>query len=303
MTQNTNALRIVMYGRAGFKNGLPRPSALLGALLLAKVDAKEYYLDPALEVAPFGAVPSEFRGHEALNIAESKQDTDDCFTTIPDELPFPSKQAVRIKASVASDGTLKATARYELRGDNELLLRVAFHKTEKEKWKDVGQMLALSDGFRGQIVKVTASDPYATKEPFTVEYEISERKFVDWSKKSVRIPAILPLPGLPDAPTAAQIETKKPIELGTPLAIDLEATIELPTGATAQAPIGTTVNRDYATFTSKYSVQGNTMHASRSLHFLSSELPASRVTDFNAFLHAVQSDQTQLFTIQPAPQK
>ena len=110
-------------------------------------------------------------------------------------------------------------------------------------------------------------------------------------------------PGLPDPPIAAQIAANKPIELGTPLAIDLEATIELPAGATAQAPIGTTVNRDYATFTSKYSVQGNTLHASRSLHFISPELPASRATDFNAFLHAVQSDQTQFFTIQPAPQK
>jgi hypothetical protein len=190
-----------------------------------------------------------------------------------------------------------------MRGENELTLRVAFHKTEKEKWKDVAQMLALSDGFRGQIMNVTASDPYATKEPFAVEYEISQPKFVDWSKKTVRVPAILPLPGLPDPPTTAQLESKKPIDLGTPLAIELEATIELPAGAIAQAPIGTTVNRDYATFSSRYSVQGNTLHASRSLHFLSSELPASRATDFNAFLHAVQSDQSQLFTVQPAPQK
>jgi hypothetical protein len=160
--------------------------------------------------------------------------------------------------------------------------------------------LALSDGFRGQITNVTTSDPYATKQPFTVEYEISQPKFVDWSKKTVRIPAILPLPGLPDPPTATQIAANKPIELGTPLAIDLEATVELPAGATAQAPIGTTVNRDYATFSSKYSVQGNMLHASRSLHFLSSELPASRATDFNAFLHAVQSDQSQPFTVPSA---
>jgi hypothetical protein len=114
----------------------------------------------------------------------------------------------------------------------------------------------------------------------------------------VRIPAILPLPGLPDAPAAAESEAKKPIELGTPLAIDLEATIELPAGAIAQAPIGTSVTRDYATFTSKYSVQGNTLHATRSLHFIASELPATRAMDFTAFLHAVQADQTQLFTVQ-----
>jgi len=31
------------------------------------------------------------------------------------------------------------------------------------------------------------------------------------------------------------------------------------------------------------------------------EIPATRAGDLNAFLHAVQSDQTQLFTLQPAP--
>jgi len=258
------------------------------------------WLDLNAEVAPEGMIPAQFRGKPVLvispNVNEPRQEV------TPAAL-YKSVQEVHVKTSIASDGVMSAKVRYSMRGENELTLRVAFHKTEKEKWKDLAQMLALSDGFRGQIMNVTASDPYATKEPFAVEYEISQPKFVDWSKKTVRIPAILPLPGLPDPPTAAQLESKKPIDLGTPLAIELEATIELPAGAIAQAPIGTTVNRDYAIFSSSYSVQGNTLHASRSLHFLSSELPASRATDFNAFLHAVQSDQSQLFTVQPAPQK
>ncbi len=265
-----------------------------------------YWLDPALEVAPFGMLPANERAKTALFLGAFPGEglsREGCWRHIPNSLPFASAQQVRLTASIAPDGNLSAKVKYALRGDNELLLRVAFHKTEKEKWKDVAQMLALSDGFRGQIMNVTASDPYATTEPFTVEYEISQPKFVDWSKKTARIPAILPLPGLPDAPSAAQIEAKKPIALGTPLAIDLEATIELPAGATAQAPIGTAVKRDYASFTSKYSVQGNTLNASRSLHFISSELPASRATDFNAFLHAVQSDQSQLFMVQLHSQK
>jgi Domain of Unknown Function with PDB structure (DUF3857) len=258
------------------------------------------WLDLNAEVAPEGMIPAQFRGKPVLVISPNVKEP---WQEVTPAALYKSVQEVRVKTSLASDGVMSAKVRYSMRGENELTLRVAFHKTEKEKWKDVAQMLAVSDGFRGQIMNVTASDPYATKEPFAVEYEISQPKFVDWSKKTVRIPAILPLPGLPDPPTTAQLESKKPIDLGTPLAIELEATIELPAGATAQAPIGTTVNRDYATFSSRYSVQGNTLHASRSLHFLSSELPASRATDFNAFLHAVQSDQSQLFTVQPAPQK
>src|ERR1700745_2808077 len=97
---------------------------------------------------------------------------------------------------------LNAKVRYTIRGDNELLLRVAFHQSPKDKWKEVAQLLALSDGFRGKVINLTASDPYATREPFTVEYEISQPKFVDWSRKPTRVPALLLAPGLPD-PTPA----------------------------------------------------------------------------------------------------
>ena len=294
--------------RAGFvsntvlspANGPATPAKFDHLLTMSGYPSINFCVDLNLEVAPFQMIPAEFRSRPVFLVGPAVSER---WQAGYSAVPFPSSQNVSVQAKIDPHGLLSAKVSYILRGDNELLLRVAFHKTEKENWKDVAQMLALSDGFRGQIVNVTASDPYATKEPFTVEYEISQSKFVDWSRKTVRIPAILPLAGLPDAPSADQIERKKPIELGTPLTIDLEATIELPAGATAHAPIGTTVNRDYATFCSKYSAQGNVLHASRSLHFLTSELSAARATDFSAFLHAVQSDQTQLFTILPAPQK
>ena len=274
---------------------VPSPARFAYLLTLAREAGRTYWLDLNSEVAPLGAFPAEFHGKTLFVMGENVKDH---WRSLKSQPNRPSSQKVSVNAVFDADGTLRAKVRYAMRGENELSLRVAFHKTEKDKWKDVAQMLALSDGFRGQILNVTASDPYATREPFSVEYEISQAKFVDWSKKPVRIPAILPLPGLPDAPAAEQIEAKKPIELGAPLAIDLEATVELPAGATARAPVGTTVERDYATFASKYSVQGSVLRASRSLHFLSSEVPASRATDFNAFLRAVQSDQSQRFTVQ-----
>src|SRR5208283_3073233 len=130
----------------------------------------------------------------------------------------PSIQRVSIEAALGSDGTLKSKVHYSIRGQNELLLRVAFHQTPKENWKEVARLLALSDGFRGKIISVEASDPFATKEPFTVQYEIEQPKFVDWSKKPVRIPAILPLVGLPDPPAKPTPgASSSPIELGTPL--------------------------------------------------------------------------------------
>jgi hypothetical protein len=186
-----------------------------------------------------------------------------------------------------------------MRGDNELLLRVAFHRSPKEKWKDLAQLLSLSDGFRGQVTSVNASDPYATREPFTVDYEIVQPKFVDWSKKPVHIPALLPQLGLPDPPAKpAPGAATAPIELGTPLEVETKMTLRLPPGTDAAAPPGTSVQRDYATFASQYSVKGLTVTASRHISFLLRQVPAERAADYNAFLRAVLGDQAQDFTLE-----
>jgi hypothetical protein len=223
---------------------------------------------------------------------------------ISTHLPFAAIQRVNVEAALGGDGKLTAKVHYSMRGDNELLLRVAFHQSPKEKWKDLAQLLSLSDGFRGQVSSVNVSDPYATRGPFTVDYEITQHKFVDWSKKPVRIPALLPQLGLPDPPAKpAAGAAISPIELGTPLEVETRMTLNLPSGTTTTAPTGTSVQRDYAIFTSRYSVKGTTVAASRHISFVSSEVPADRATDYNAFLHAVQNDQAQLFTLdrEPAP--
>jgi hypothetical protein len=254
------------------------------------------WLDLNSEVAPQGMIPAQFRSKPVFVVGATAQQL---WQTVPTQLFYRSSQEVDVTAALHADGNMTAKVHYLMRGDNELLLRLAFHQTAKEKWKDVAQLLAISDGFRGQITNITASDPYATKEPFAVEYEIMQPKFIDWSKKPVRIPALLPSPGLPDPTLSSDgSSSKNSIDLGTPLEIDLDATITLPEGTTAQTPTGTSVERDYATFSSRYSAQGNTVHATRKLHFISREIPATRTGDLNAFLHAVQADQTQLFTLQ-----
>jgi len=261
------------------------------------------WIDPALEVAPYGMVRSELRKKMGLFLGflPGEARSADPWRRIPNELPFSSSQRANVDASLTADGTLNSKVRYIMRGDNELLLRVAFHQAPKEKWREVAQLLALSDGFRGKITQVTASDPYATKEPFSVEYEITQPKFVDWSKKPVRIPALLPLVGLPDPPAKpAAGAAVSSIDLGTPLEIETQAILHLPPGTTVHTPTGTSVVRDYATFASKYAVDGSTVSASRHLNFLQRELPAERAADYNAFVRAVQSDEAQEFTLERA---
>jgi hypothetical protein len=293
----------------GAEKLLPRPSLFSHALVWTGTGKDEpgFWLDPSMEVAPFRMVGANLRGKPAfLLLPDTKENASlTPWVTVPIDLSFAASQHVNVDAVLAVDGQLRAKVHYSLRGDNELLLRVAFHHTEKEKWRDLAQLLSISDGFRGQVTNVNASDPSNTRQPFSVDYEIVMPKFVDWSKKPVRIPALLPQLGLPDpSVTVVTGAAASPIDLGTPLDVDTSATLHLPPGTTARAPTGTSVERDYATFVSKYTIQGPdaagnaTLTASRHIHFLLREVPASRVTDYKAFVHAVQNDEAQDFTLE-----
>jgi len=275
--------------------GMPRPDVFDHLLSRSGNFSPGVWMDLNLEVAPFGMIPSQFRGKRALLVEPG---LNECWSQIPEELPFLGSQKVAVDGALTDRGQLEAKVKYVLRGDNELLLRVAFHQTPKERWKDVAGLLAISDGFRGQVTSVNVSDPMETKDPFTVEYEITQAKFVDWSKKTVRIPALLPQIGLPDLPAKTDAgESAHVIELGTPLDVDTRMTLRLPAGAKVEAPAGTSVTRDYATFSSKYSTAAGTVTASRRVNFVMREIPGDRAIDYNAFVRAVLSDQAQMITL------
>jgi len=277
---------------AGNAKDLPSPAKFDHLLTMSGKPSESAWMDLNIEVAPFLMVPSEFRNKPVFVVGPALENH---WETLKASFPFPASQNVLVNAGLSEEGLLTAKVHYSMRGDNELLLRLAFHHSPKEKWRELAQLLSLADGFRGQVTGVNASDPYATKQPFTVEYELNQPKFVDWSKKTVRIPALLPQLGLPDPPAKSGAA---PIELGTPLEVETRMTLELPPGATARAPAGTSVERDYATYSSEYSARGSTVTAARRIRFISRELPGDRGADYNAFLHAVQSDEAQDFTLE-----
>jgi Domain of Unknown Function with PDB structure (DUF3857) len=280
------------------------PTVFKHLVVLASTKEKQYWLDPAVEVAPFGMIAPpdakcvfQLRRDLALTNAAGQQ-----WVNAPTALPFAAFQKVSVDAAISGDGQLTAKVKYVLRGENELLLRVAFHQAPKDKWKDIATLLAISDGFRGQVTSAKASDPLSTEEPFSVEYELTQLKFVDWSKKPVRIPLLLPQIGLPELPPPqAQGKMASKIELGTPLDVQTSMTLRLPEGTTVETPAGTSVTRDFATYSSKYSSTQNTVAASRGIDFLKREILSDRAVDYTAFSRAVQNDQAQrLILIPPA---
>lgn len=279
----------------------PTPLAFHRVVALAAIPSINLWLDPSLEVMPFRMISSQLRGKRALLLRSEKANAgESIWETIPAELPFPATQQVSVSGSLSTAGKLALTVKYALRGDSELLLRMAFHRASRDQWKGLAQLLSLSDGFRGEVSSVTASDPTATREPFTIEYDIAQPNFVNWSKPSVRLPIPLPTLGLPEASARMTPSDSQTIDLGSPLEVEAKLTLRLPPRTKVRTAVPTAVRRDYAEFASAYAVRAGVLTASRRLKFLLREIPAARAADYAAFVHAVQNDEAQEFALERA---
>lgn len=281
---------------------IPSPAQFDHVLTVIPLGEEQVWLDPEAEVAPFRMLSASLRGKKALALfpEESVHASAAQLLNTPSEPPFPSTQSVDVEATVSESGALAARVHYLLRGDAELLLRAAFHRTPPSQWNQLGQLLAVSDGFRGEVTQVRAGDPLATLDPYQVDYRISQAKYLDISGKSAR--PLLPLPtvGLPEASVDAA-GNRQPIELGTPLETTTRLELTFPAQYVLRAPVGVAVVRDYAEYRSHYAVLGNRLVAERTVRFRLRELPAARASDYLAFVHAVRADAAQTLELEPRP--
>ena len=249
------------------------------------------WMDSTAEVAPFRLLVRKLRDKSALLVPA---DGEGKIVKTPADPPFLSIQRVEIEGQVSDLGKLTAKVHYTLRGDNEFVLRAAFRRTPKTQWKELGQTLASLDGIRGEVTSVDPSDPVALRDPFQLTLEFNEPNFLDWSSKKAKV--ALPLLNI-GMPTADEDSTE-PIQLGSPLDVNVSLKLTLPGNFSAQPPVAIAVSRDYAEFKSNYQFQDHVLTASRTLKFKIREIPASRMGDYEAFERAVESDETQALVVE-----
>jgi tetratricopeptide (TPR) repeat protein len=249
------------------------------------------WMDSTVEVAPFRLLASPLRRKAALLVPP---DGDGKIVQTPADPPFPSTQHVDIDGQVSDLGKLSARAHYSLRGDAELVLRLAFRKTPAAQWNELGQTILALDGIHGDVTTVKPSDAMATQNPFELELAFTQSNFVDWSTKKAKTTLPLLVIGLPDPPA----DNTKPIDLGSPLNVTVELRLGLPAAFAAQPPVAMTLARDFAEFKSSYRFADHTFTAERSLDFKMRELSVSRTGDYLAFTRAVAEDQNQPLVVE-----
>ncbi|HUA00731.1 MAG TPA: DUF3857 domain-containing protein [Candidatus Aquilonibacter sp.] len=269
-----------------FDGTLPSPAQFNHMITAVPMGKELVWMDTTAEVAPFRLLSSPLRDKPALVVP---LDGDAKIVNTPADPPFLSSQRVEIGGSVSDLGKLTAHIHYTLRGDTELVLRLAFRRTPETKWKELAQTILTLDGIRGQATAVKPSDPTATDDPFSLDIDFEQPNYLDWSSKQAK--ALLPLLsiGLPDVPQ----DNAAPVELGSPLSVVVHLKLELPATFNAQAPISNALSRDYADFASSYHFADHTLTAERTIHFKVRELPAARAGDYQAFARAVTMDENQ----------
>jgi tetratricopeptide (TPR) repeat protein len=261
---------------------------------------EEIWMDTTSEVAPFQLLAYTLRNKQALvippevppsSVAPHLEET-------PDDTPMPDSEASQIDGKINDIGKLEAHVHYEFRGDEELMLRSIFRRVPQANWQRVAENI--NSGLGGDLTNLKVSDPAATREPFTLSYDVSKVNFLDWSKKKTVIALPLMQFNLPDidADDSDPAPDAEPFKLGPKAVYSYNITLELPAKYTAHAPLAFSLKRDYAEYEATYKLNGNVFTAGRKLILHQDELPVARATDYESFRHAVGADLSQQLALE-----
>src|ERR1700735_2942353 len=273
---------------------VPSPSQFDHVITMLPMGKDEVWMDTTAEVAPFRLLAFSLRNKLALVIPADGSTPH--LEETPADTPMPDSEISDIDGKVNEIGKLEAHVHYTFRGDEELLLRSVFRRVPEAQWQRVVENV--NAGIGGDITNLKVSDPGATREPFTLSYDVSRVNYLDWSKKKTEM--ILPLSSfaLPDVDEDDTDSDAEPLKLGPKAEYSYTIKLELPDKYSARAPLPFSLKRDYAEYQATYQLQGNVFSAGRKLTLRQGELPASRAPDYVSFRRAVNADLGQQLSIE-----
>jgi tetratricopeptide (TPR) repeat protein len=272
---------------------VPSPSQFDHVITMLPMGKQEIWMDTTSEVAPFRLLAYSLRDKLALVVPATGTPH---LEETPADTPTPDSEISEVDGTINQIGKLEAHVHYTFRGDEELLLRSIFRRVPESQWQRVVENV--NSGMGGDITNLKISDPAATREAFTMSYDVSKPNFLDWSKKKSDLTLPLCQFNLPDLGDGDGEADSEPLKLGPKAEYVYKIKLELPAKYTARAPLPFSLKRDYAEYQATYKLQGTTFTADRTLTLRQDELPAPRVEDYESFRHAVSSDLGQFLSLE-----
>jgi tetratricopeptide (TPR) repeat protein len=300
--EGLHASSVLINSRRKLDPDMPSPSQFDHVITLLALGKDEIWMDTTTEVAPFRLLAYGLRKKQVLVVPEHGVPH---LEETPADSPIPDFEVERIEGKVNESGKLEAKVSFTDRGDSELLFRTTFRRVPSTQWQllveGVNKLLG------GEVTNVKVSDLTATREPFTLSYEVSKANFVDWSKKKLELKLPLSMFNLAaisadieEDPDPADAATAEPLKLGPINERDYSIKLELDARYTGQAPVPIKLQRDYGAYESTYALKDNVFTAERKLNIRQSELPPARADDYRAFRRGVLADAAQHLTLESA---
>ncbi len=270
------------------------PSQFDHVITMLPMGNQEVWMDTTSEVAPFRLLAYTLRHKQALVIPANGTPH---LEETPADTPMPDTEISEVDGKINELGKLEAHVHYTFTGDEELMLRSIFRRVPEAQWQKVVESVNAAMG--GEVTNLKISDPAATREPFTMSYDVAKPNFLDWSKKKNNLTLPLCQFNLPEFGDNDDGDSDPdPRKLGPKAEYTYKIKLEIPAKYTAHAPLPLTVKRDYAEYSATYNLEGSTFTASRTLEVRQDEIPVPRVSDYEAFRRAVSSDLGQFLAVE-----
>jgi tetratricopeptide (TPR) repeat protein len=269
---------------------VPSPSQFDHVITVVPRGKEFLWLDTTTEVGPLGYLLVPLRGKSALVVFHSKPAD---FQTTPAGMPFPGGRTFKIDGALDSAGTLTGKVEQIWRGDAEVLLRSAFRRTPRAKWKDLVQGISIGSGFGGEVSDVSASTPESTETPFRVTYTYTRKDYSEWKESRISLPA----PAVVVSPAEEEGKLPQSLYLGELGETQIECKVKLPAGYTVSAPPNLDLNREFADYHSDYSFTDNVVVAHYRLTLNKRDIAGDAVKDYQAFAERVHKDKDQFVPV------
>jgi hypothetical protein len=285
---------------------IPSPWPFDHVIMMLQLGGQRIWMDPSPAVLRFRTLPYPLRNKQGLVIPP---DGKPHFEKTPADAPVPNTWLEEVEAKVGDDGTLQATVRITALGDSEFTIRQAFLRPVESVWPLTVREVVEGIGRADKVSEVKISVPTDTNEPFTMTFQLSKPRFLDFSKSVTRLKlplADLRLPsaeeqGVTDVTGWHRMESE-PVRLEPPGKRTYRIKLEFPPNLSVELPESVAFAHAGGTYRASYKWDVGSLAAERELTFSRDQLPAQLREEYAAFRQKALSDEERAFKLQVANQ-
>ena len=274
---------VLIHTSAKFDESVPSPAQFNHVITLLPRGQQYLWLDTTPEVAPYQMLLSVLRDKQSLAIPAK---TAPFLIKTPANLPFANADHFDMRGKLNAEGTFTGHGDLTLRGDNEVIYRIAFHVSARAKWQEVMQAISYRLGFAGEVSNVQVDDPESTRKAFHLSWDYQRKKYGDWENRQISPPT----GGMPINYIDEDKAPKSPIVVGGVGTTLYTTEMELPSGSSLDAPRNVDAKSTFAEYHAKYAFSNGKLICERRLNVLEKEVPIANWQKYVSFEKEIKND-------------